>query len=120
MGTRSGASTFIGSALEVMMSLNVDSLQDEVMSFLRAREELCEASLSATSLSHLLSVFDSVCRQASYENEATSSEDRQTICSLAADAIIALAKEGVHPKDIRRYALAHVLFMTKPSVTAHH
>lgn len=102
------------------MSLNVDSLQDEVMSFLRAREELCEASQSATAVSQLLSVFDSVWRQAAYENEATSSEDRQTICSLAADAIIVLAKEGVHPKDIRRYALAHVLFMTKPSVTAHH
>jgi hypothetical protein len=102
-----------------MMSLNVDSLQDEVMSFLSAREELCEAS-SATSMSHLLSVFDSVRRQAAYENEVTNSEDRQTICSLAADAIIALAKAGVHPKDIRRYALAHVLFMTKPSVTAHH
>jgi hypothetical protein len=102
------------------MSLSVDSLQDEVMSFLRAREELCEASLSATALSHLLSVFDSVWRQAAHESEVSNSEDRQTICSLAADAILALAKAGVHPNDIRRYALAHVHFMTKPSLTAHH
>jgi hypothetical protein len=100
------------------MSLNVESLQDEVMSFLRAREELCEASLSATSLSRLLS--DSVWRQVAHENEMISSVDRHTICSLTADAIVTLAKAGVHPTDIRRYALAHVLFMTKSSVTAHH
>ena len=102
------------------MSLNVESLQDEVMSFLRAREELCEASLSATSLSRLLSVFDSVWRQVAHENEMISSVDRHTMCTLTADAIVTLAKAGVHPTDIRRYALAHVLFMTKSSVTAHH
>jgi hypothetical protein len=120
VGTRRRSSTFIDPALEVVMSLNVESLQDEVMSFLRAREELCEASLPGTSLPQLLSIFDSVWRQAAHENDVTSSEDRQTICSLSADAIIALAKAGVHDNDIRRYALAHVLFMTKPSVDGHH
>jgi hypothetical protein len=102
------------------MSLNVESLQDEVMAFLRAREELCEASFPATSLSQLLSIFDSVWRQVAHENEMTGTEDRHTICSLTADAIVTLAKAGVPPPEIRRYALAHALFMTRPRVTAYH
>ena len=96
------------------MSLSVESLQDEVMSFLRVREGLCEASLSGVSLSHLLAAFDSVWRQAVDENQVDSADDRQTICELAADAVIDLANAGVKPQDIKRYALAHVLFMTLP------
>ena len=96
----------------MVMSLSVDTLEDEVMSFLRVRDNLCAASLSRTSLSDLLAAFDAVWRQAVQETDADSSDDRQTICTIAADAIIALGKAGVRPVDVRRYALAHVLFMT--------
>ena len=94
------------------MSLSVDTVQDEVMSLLRVRDDLCAASLSATSLSDLLAAFDAVWRQAVQETEADSSDDRQAICAIAADAIIVLGKAGVRPIDVRRYALAHVLFVT--------
>ena len=94
------------------MSLSVDILQDEVMSFLRVRDQLRAASLSDISLSHLLAAFDAVWRQAAQETNADSSDDRQAICTIAADAIIALSKAGVRPIDVRRYALAHVLFVT--------
>lgn len=96
------------------MSLCVNALQDEVMLFLWAREQLCEASLSPALLTHLLAALDTVWRQAVHENEVNSSDDHQFI-TLAADAILALANAGVKPEDIKRYALAHVLFMTKPS-----
>ena len=94
------------------MSLSVNTLQDEVMSFLRVRSEVCDASLSDNSLSHLLAAFDAVCRQAVQETDADTADDRQIICTIAADAIIALGKAGVSPMDVRRYALARVLFLT--------
>jgi hypothetical protein len=97
---------------ETVMSLSVDTLQDEVMSFLRVRDELCAASLATTSLSQLLAAFDAVWRQAVHESDAHTSDDRQAICTMAADAVIALAKAGARPVEVRRYALAHVLFMT--------
>lgn len=92
------------------MSLSVDSLQDEVTSFLRVRERLFEAAFSA----HLLAAFDSVWRQAVHEYDVVRADERETICTLAADAIITLARAGVRPENIQRYALAHVLFMTMP------
>ena len=94
------------------MSLSVNALQDEVMSFLRARGEVCAALLADGSLSHFLPAFDAVWRQAVHETEAHASDELQVICTRAADAVIALANAGVQPLDVRRYALAHVLFMT--------
>lgn len=96
------------------MSLNVDALQDEVVAFLRARERLFEAAASDRLLPHLLAAFDFVWRQAVHEYEVIGADEREMICTFAADAIITLAQAGVEPKDIKRYALAHVLFMTKP------
>lgn len=96
------------------MSLSVDALQDEVVAFLRARERLFEAAASDSLLPYLLAAFDSVWRQAVHEYEVVRADERETICTLAADAIITLAQAGVEPLDIQRYALAHVLFMTKP------
>jgi hypothetical protein len=113
LGTRGRASTFIGSALEVMMSLNVDSLQDEVLSFLGVRERLFEAAVSGTALPHLLAAFDAVWRQVVHEYEVVNADDRELICTLTSDAIITLAQVGVEPKDITRYTLAHVLFMAR-------
>ncbi len=94
------------------MSLTVNALQDEVMSFLRARGDVCAALLAEGSLSHLLPAFDAVWRQAVHETDAHTSDELQAICTRAADAVIALANTGVQPLDVRRYALAHVLFMT--------
>jgi hypothetical protein len=49
------------------MALGVDTLQDEAMSVLLIQRELCAASLSTRSMSHLLPEFDAVCRQAARE-----------------------------------------------------
>ncbi len=94
------------------MSLSADALQEELTSFFRVRDALGAALLSETSLSQLLDAFDAVWRRAVHETEADTSEDRQAICTRAADAVIALAKAGVQPVDVARYALAHVLFIT--------
>ena len=96
------------------MSLNVDALQDEVVAFLRARERLFEAASLDGLLPHLLAAFDFVWRQAVHEYEVIGADEREMICTLAGDAIITLAQAGVAPLDIQRYALAHVLFATKP------
>lgn len=96
------------------MSLSIDALQDEMTSFLRVRERLFEAAFSNSSLPHVLAAFDSVWRQAVHEYDVVRADERETICTLAADAIITLARAGVRLEDIQRYALAHVLFMTTP------
>lgn len=57
--------------------MSVDTLQDEVTSFLRVRDQLRAVSLPATSLSQLLALFDSVWRQAEHETDAHSADDRQ-------------------------------------------
>ena len=94
------------------MQLGGDSLQDEVSSFLRVQDALRASPFPAERVSALLATFDAVWRQAVHETEADNPDDRQVICTVAADAVIALAKAGVQPSDIQRYALAHVLFLT--------
>ncbi len=93
------------------MSLTVNALQDEVMSFLRARGEVCAALLADGSPSHLLPTFDAVWRQDVQQTDAHTSDELEAICTRAADAVIALANAGVQPLVVRRYALAHVLIM---------
>jgi hypothetical protein len=44
--------------------------------------------------------------------KAHTSDDLEAICTMAADAIVQLAEARVEPVDVRRYALAYVLFMT--------
>ena len=94
------------------MQLSGDSLQDAVSSFLRVQDALRAAPFSAETVSALLALFNSVWRQAVQETQVDNADDRQVICIEAANAVIALAKAGVQPRDIQRYALAHVLFLT--------
>ena len=94
------------------MQLSGDSLQDEVSSFLRVQEALRASPFPAETVSALLATFDSVWRHAVHQTQVDNPDDRQVICTEAANAVITLAKAGVQPRDIQRYALAHVLFLT--------
>lgn len=94
------------------MQLSGDSLQAEVISFLRVQDTLRASPFSAETVSTLLATFNSVWRQAVQDADTHNSDDRQRICTMAADAVIALAEAGLQPEQIGRYALSHVRFMT--------
>jgi hypothetical protein len=89
-----------------------ESLQAEVLSVLRVQAAVRAAPFSVEMVSALLATFNSVWRQAVQEADAHNPDDRLRICTITADAVIALAEAGLPPEQIRRYALSHVRFVT--------
>ena len=78
---------------------------------LRVEEAVRGMKLSPEIASLLMMTFHLVWREALVESDAQNVDDRQRICGMAADAVIAFAKAGLQPEQIRRYALSNLRFM---------
>jgi hypothetical protein len=88
------------------------SLRDEVASALRVQEAVSNMHLRPEIASLLMMTFHLVCREAVAEYGALNADDRRRMCGLAADAVIAFAKAGLQPEQIRRFARSHLRFMS--------
>jgi hypothetical protein len=60
----------------------------------------------------LLATFMVVWRDAVDELGVVEPEDCQRLCAMAADAVIAFAKAGINPEQIRRFARSNLRFMS--------
>jgi hypothetical protein len=103
---------------EIDMYLDGGPLTPETASFLRVQEALQPMDLPYETVTTLLAAFMVVWRDAADELGAVESEDRQRICALAADAVIAFAKAGLQPEQIRRFARSNLRFMSTRVDTA--
>ena len=91
--------------------MNSESLTLEVASALRVQETVRRMHLLPEKSSMLMITFNLVWREALIESGARNVEDRQQICAMAADAVIAFAKAGLQPEQIIRFARANLRFM---------
>ena len=91
--------------------MNSESLTGEVASALRVQEAACSLRLPPEMSSMLMITFNLVWREALVESGAKNLEDRQRMCSMAAEAVIAFAKAGLQPEQIRRFARSSLRFM---------
>jgi hypothetical protein len=96
---------------EIDMYLDGATLTPETASFLRVQEALQPMGLPSETETTLLATFMVVWRDAADELGAVEPEDRQRICALAADAVIAFAKAGLQPEQIRHFARSNLRFM---------
>ena len=91
--------------------MNSASLTVEVASALRVQEAVRSMHLPPEMASLLMITFNLVWREALVEVGSSNVNDRQRICAMAADAVIAFAKAGLQPDQIIRFARANLRFM---------
>jgi hypothetical protein len=93
------------------MQLDGGNLTPETASFVRVQEALQTLGLPSETATTLLATFIVVWRDAVGELTVATPEDSQRLCAMAADAIIAFAKAGLGPEQIRRFARSNLRFM---------
>ena len=91
--------------------MNSESLTGEVASALRVQEAVRSMHLPPEMASLLMITFNLVWREAFVEAGPCKVNDRQRICAMAADAVIAFAKAGLQPEQIIRFARSNLRFM---------
>ena len=91
--------------------MNSASLTGEVASALRVQEAARIMHLPPEMASLLTITFNLVWREALVEAGPCNVNDRQRICAMAADAVIAFAKAGLQPEQIIRFARSNLRFM---------
>ena len=91
--------------------MNSESLTGEVSSALRVQEAVRSMHLPPEMASLLIITFNLVWREALVEAGLCKVIDRQRICAMAADAVIAFAKAGLQPEQIIRFARSNLRFM---------
>jgi hypothetical protein len=96
---------------EIDMHMDGAFLTPETVSFVRVQEALQTLGLPSETATTLLATFIVVWRDAVDELKVAKPEDCQRLCAMAADAVIAFAKAGLEPEQIRRFARSNLLFM---------
>ena len=91
--------------------MNSASRAGEVASALRVQEAVRSMHLPPEMASLLMITFNLVWREALVEAGPCNVNDRQRICAMAADAVIAFAKAGLQPEQIIRFAHSNLRFM---------
>ena len=84
---------------------------DEAESALRVQDAVNGMHLPPEIASLLMMTFNLVWREALVESDVDDVDDRRRICGMAADAVIAFAKAGLQPEQIRRFARSHLRFV---------
>lgn len=96
------------------------SMTEEVAAIVRLQDAVRSMNLPPDISSSLLSTFHQVLRESLAEVGAHRVDDRERMCALAADAVIAFAKAGLHPEQIRRFARSNLRFMGSARKAAVH
>jgi hypothetical protein len=87
------------------------SLAGEVESALRVLEAARSMHLPPEIASLLVMTFNVVWREALVSSAVDDVDDRRRLCEMAAAAVIAFARAGLQPEQIRRFGRSHLRFM---------